>query len=478
MEQDFLALRKFTKDDSGNYQWDNSLAPSVEVGVFNELQESFLVYNVLTSGLDYGVTNYSGYLPYALYEKLEQKYFHSLVQTIEQYPGMSPERKRNLITAFYLKIALANINKLGAPKVKTGDSDNQDPLSVIQLVKGGKEDVDDKKDFSVNKGFKLDPVTNKNVFYDLLYKVVAPNTKTIETGLEEYYGAEENNIDELAEDMNYKPEAEVEEGETPQGQKFVSFPLFIRKSNSLYMRIHNFGDSVAYQVVGGEFSVDSSLLDNPLQYETNLYFNPYKRTVLAEGTNLTTFRRLDYNLDHELTTGETFIISSKSNIYRVISAEYRVTGYDKDRQLYIIEKVQDLPQERYTMTEMPQVPFQPINTSEGSYAAEMPPLEKIVEEGKQWEDTFEEDNGKTITVEYESKTQGRITRITDGIKGFHNKYLKRIPNKKRTGDYYIEQAEKLFEGREATDTILFPRLSKQPLTKAEYIDTATKQSLI
>ena len=384
LEQDFNMLRKFSLDPSGEYYRESSLSPSAEKGSFNAIQESFLVYNILTSGLDYAVTGYSQYLPYALYEELEQKYFSQLVGTISKYPTISKEEKRNIITAFYLKIAVANANKIGEVQVKFGDEENKDENSVVKLVKNESlyEEGSKKKDFSVNRGFRMNE-QGKPIFYDLLYQVLDDSYSTVETGLEEYYNQESIDLEEIAEEIDNKPKAETSSDTAPDGSKFVKFPLFIKKGNSVYMRMYNFGDAIAYQLVGDEKSLETSILDNPLQYNVNNYYNPNVRTLVSDNANLTKYSRDQIDLSYELENNLPFRVTSRSNIYRVIGDLYKVVSFDEKTNFYAIEKLESIEEQAApsnTLTKPPQIVLPP--NIKGGFTSTESNIENIVEVGK------------------------------------------------------------------------------------------------
>jgi len=483
MEQDFKELRKFHRDEDGKWTIDNTLAPTNNADEFNDLQQSFLIYNVLSSGMDYAVSGYSQYLPYSLYEKLEQKYFNVLIETINKYPNMSIESKNNLVLAFYTKLALSHLDKIGTPKVQQGDKDNADEASPIRLVQIiDKEETEGKttKALPINKGYKLDEVSGKPVFYDLLYEVVNPTYTAVETGLTDFYMQASDNIDELdMADVNYKPEAEIESGSDIEGEKFVSFPLYIKRGEKLYVRVFNFGRSVAYQEVGKQDAVESSIITNPLTYKAGDYFSPYIRTLHSISKEITKVSKSWVDLSYELENNLPIVISSSSNIYRINAAKYKVVKLvEEDKNPYfLVEKIEDVNYQEEEPFPIP-VARKPLTLGVASATAEGGILNKILEEGEKWKDAPEEENGKTITVQYkEEGTENKVTRLTDGLKGFFNTYLKRNKITKRREDYWKEKAEKKFEGKDASETITDLSISKKPLTKDEYAIALENKSM-
>lgn len=432
MEQGFKELRRFYRNEEGELRYDDDIVPSDMEDEYNDIQHAFLIYNVLTAGLNFGVTNYSAYIPPSFYKSLQNNYIATLLRTINQFSTSTVAKNKDLILAFYLKMAIANTNKVGTPQVKMGDEDNMDPKSVLTLKGSSAFNPENKKDFSILKGHKLNEL-GEPIFYDLLYEV-PHDYRVINTGLSEFYDEES---DEEVSDIDFtaKPKAEVEEND---GMKEVKFPIFIQKNDHIYVRVYTFDNAVAYQRVGSDKSIDTSIIAKPESYDFDYYYSPKYRTLPEFTVDQKQVFKSNVNLDYELETGRPIRVSNITNIYRTIEKWYKVTAYNADTKSYVVEETE--------------APIQPKEVIEEEFV-ETPPilnfaapskLDEIKTEGTKWKDTTELVNNKQVIREYEhSDTHKRVMRLTDNLAGFLNKYLKRTPHTEHSSTFYESIGKKL-----------------------------------
>lgn len=434
---------------------------------YNQFQKDFVLYNIFTSGLSFGVTNYSSYIPYDAYEEIDQEY-QDFIGNIE-----SQVKNSEFILPFYMYVAIGAIDNM--PKLKIRQKNDEDIIfnekSVITKVSNSKS----KSKYGVNKGYLIDEATNTKVHYDLLFTVDSGYS----VAAKDFKGLAMEKEEEFEKDALWDEEPVEIIGE--EKEPVIKFPFFIRKGTSIYLRVFTNSKFAAYQIMGSKAQADTSILQNMDKYNYKEYYNPNIRTIYRD--NINNIKNISLESD-DLSDyiGEIIFIANKSNIYRTERKPYKVTGYDETTQLFSISPINvptlfsgaldsnnpikglqediniDAPVSRQTEIE------------EGSIR------ESILKEAAEWKQDVKITlpNGEEITIGYTNGKQ-TVTRLTDGVLGWINKYLRRAPEQERK-DIEQEKADALWEGKDPSETLVVMEVSSDPLTKAQYIDELKKKN--
>lgn len=486
MVQGFKDLTRFRKLEDGTWGYQSDITPAFTLDSTNEIQQSLLLFNILTSGLSYGSSNYSIFIPPQIYSELQKEFEQNLVEIVKGYKGINEESRSGLLYSFYLKVAAENLKRIGRIKVEKDEKDPDVFTSKLKLIQNKKEkDKDNEEiDFSVNRGVHIED-DGTPVFYDLGYSINPDYTAkatTIDTTLKV-----ENNLIEVEDkeenDFDKDPSADMKESEA---LKEVVVPIFLRKSSSLYLRSKVLKDKFFFQRVGDEKSVPTSIVSAPSQYDMDYYFHPNYRTLLVEDIEQNTHNRSQIDLSYDLETKRPIRLADVSNLYRTIERWVVVDSYNEKTEKYTfidaaapIQRkpikapiVEEQTEEEKATTQVappvkanPKVSFAPL-----SGAGPSTTLQTIKEEGAKWVDKpeFVEHEGQ-IVRDYEHPQKGTVTRLTDGVKGAFNTLFKRRPFTLLRMQYIHKQADNLWEDKDPTEKQLFADLAPKPLNKAEYI---------
>lgn len=422
LEDDFKALHKYKVDQNGaSISTDiNPNEPTVE---YTQFQKDFVWYNILTSGLNFGITNYSAYLPYDIYQEIDSELQEYII-------GLQTKENLNTyIVPFYIRTATANSDKMKDIKIKEG--------GAISLVKTKSE-----TELGVNKGIYT-TTTGGQVHYDLLFET------------KQGFGVEGKKFEPLISqeefEEEYFEENEEQEFEVDKDIKKIKFPFLIRKSNLVYVRVFTDNNHAAYQAAGSSTQVDTSILPNPETYRYSDYFNSGIKTLRRENINNVKQVSLKEE-DLTLYIGKDVYIATIGNIFRTERKLYTVIDYNEETKMFNLKASQK------TVISFAAVPpiDEGLNDGQASDAApeqvaprasvpDSPELmDRILNDGKAYsqEVTEIEKNGIETVVGYTDGVTS-VGRLTDEVKGFINKYLRRDPYKDRRVGKEEEEADRI-----------------------------------